>query len=281
MLNNLKKAIRPLSIILTLLMVAFAFYYGNNLLENIKGQNISINPSLVILSFLLFGCFYGILSIHWWLACKAVDSSSRKTQVLAFFASQPYKYLPTSLFTFSFRASYAHKAGLNVKKSSVAQVLENASMITSGFLVGAIFILLQQSIAWFGLILILLLVYLLIPKQYNVRKFDLHFSKKQLSVMLLLSSLAWLVAGLSFYLICLSISDSVDLISAIASNSLAYISGILAFFSPGGVGIREVILALFSIPSSVVLLWRALTFVGDILLGLGAIIVFQFKVKNN
>lgn len=283
--NNIrKKLFHFLNIILTVGTFVFAYIYGSHLLKEISFTTLEINAWPVVGSFLLFLIFYGLLSLHWMLICEEVGKKNSKNQVFAFFASQPYKYLPTSLFTFSFRAKYAKDLGLGLKLSSLAQLVENFDILLSGALIAVLFYL-QYSFPGIGLFvtlttILLLTILYIINTNVKIPFLKIKISTRSASKYISLVSLAWVISGLSFYLLGQAFGLDIGLFRSIASNAGAFISGIVAFFAPGGIGIRELVFAAFGIQSLMIVLWRLLTFIVDIIVGLIAILYIKFKLSK-
>lgn len=282
--NLRKKLFHLLNIILTAGTFVFAYIYGSRLIKDINFNTLEINMWLVVGSLLFFLAFYGLLSLHWMLICEEVDKKSNSNQVFAFFASQPYKYLPTSLFTFSFRAKYAKDLGLGLKLSSIAQLIENFNILLSGTLIAVIFYL-QYNYPILGLLIIIIASFILIVlyiNNYNVRIpiVKLKISTKSASKYISLVSLAWVVSGFSFYLLGQAFGLDIGLFRSVASNAGAFISGILAFFAPGGIGVRELVFTAFGIQSLMIVLWRLLTFCVDIIVGILAILYIKFNLTT-
>lgn len=281
-----KKVLQIVSISLTVATLILALIYGSELVEKADFSLSDIRLAPLTLSLLSYVFFYAILSFHWLRSCRLVSGdeiSSR--QWLAFFASQPYKYLPTSLFTFSFRAKYARKLGMSVKSSSFAQLLENIGILTGGFLTAGLLLMIvkDQVLLVLGLGIVAGVIYKLIPndinnlfpsKTANPKKL---ISKEDIVKNIALTSIAWLLAGLSFYFLNKAIGIEVEAIKAIAANSIAYCLGILAIFAPGGIGVREGVFAYFSISSAGIIAWRLATLFIDLVLG--AVAVLQINKR--
>lgn len=238
------------------------------------------NPSLILLSVVLFLAFYSVLAIHWMGVCRLVDSENYEKQWLAFLASQPYKYLPSSVFTFSARASYAKKLGTTIKKSSLAQVVENGNILLGALCISIIFLAYNYSVL-LGIGATLVMIFLMgaviaIPR-LKIPKTSLEVSGREWLNLFLLTLIAWVIAGGSLYFLNKAVGDNVSFVSIVAANSIAMGLGIVAIFAPGGIGIREFIYAKFSIGAPVIILWRLLTLLIDVVLGVWAIIL----IKNN
>lgn len=284
-INFGRKLLFPLNILLTLGTFVFAYIYGSLLISEVDFTSLNYALRPLIGSIILFILFYGILSIHWMLICFEVDKKFRKNQILVFFASQPYKYLPTSLFTFSYRAKYAKDVGMSLKRSSAAQFIEIINIVFSGALIATVFSLLDRYFGFGLLLLSLCTVILLILYQINVM-FSIPFVKlkipsRSVSKYMVLVGLGWVVAGVSFYLLGKAFGLDNGLYESIASNAGALIAGILAFFAPGGIGVRELVFTAFGIQSLMIVLWRMLTFIVDIVVGgLAILYITSLRIRK-
>ncbi len=257
---------------LTFLVVLFVFQRAGDLKVQLEGVfNISHLPTLFI-SGLVFLVFYIILSFHWLEICRMVSKeSTSKNQWLSFFASQPYKYLPTSLFTFSFRAKFAKDLGLSVKDSSAAQLIENLNLIASALVI-VITILAFRLSAMVGLVVAVLVVLVFVALQLKqtvfIPKTRYSIETKKLTRTFVIALTAWLIAGLSLAVIGITFGSSLSLSTFIAANSIAFAGGIMAVFAPGGIGVRELIFSYFAVSIDIILIWRLLTLVLDIVVGI-------------
>jgi uncharacterized membrane protein YbhN (UPF0104 family) len=228
----------------------------------------------VILSVICFLGFYALLALHWKLICDKYAKFPQRHQWLSFFASQPYKYLPSSIFAFSSRAVYAKKLGLPMKQSTLVQLLENINIILGAFLVAVVSLAFQASlkigIGASALTILCLCGAVLIPS-IKVPKSALYLSGHEWVKLLLLTFSAWLLAGTAFYLIVLANGQSISYLTAVAANSIAVGLGILAVFAPGGIGVREFVFSKFNISSGPIITWRLLTLIVDVIVGVAAI----------
>jgi uncharacterized membrane protein YbhN (UPF0104 family) len=201
--------------------------------------------------------------------------------MLSFFASQPYKYLPTSIFTFSFRAKYSKELGLGLKDSSLSQLIENLIIISSAIYLSATLFFFKESLLAFAIVILIPLFGLVfLPNNFNFKfkSYERTISKSVLAKSITISVVAWLFSGASLYLLALSYGFSNSVISTMLANGIAYPSGIIAFFAPGGIGVRELVYDWFGVAAGLIILWRILTFVMDFLLGFTAIIFIKLKI---
>lgn len=241
--------------------------------------------NLLIIGVTFLVTYYVIMSIHWKMLCQVIDETTNQKQWLAYYASQPYKYLPTSLFTFSFRAKYAKALGMGVRKSSTAQLIENFNLI-GGALGLTIIMLAFQHGRLLGMTVVLssFLVIFALWRRNEVR---IRFKKTNVNLYLrkwlptfILAMIGWLAAGAAFYFISRIFPSPPSILLAIAANSAAFALGILAVFAPGGIGVRELVFAYFSVEGSVIALWRLVTLMLDVMLGAVAILGINRLTKR-
>lgn len=282
--NSLKKLLQFLNITLTILVFVFAYIYGKDLLSKADFGGLADNYGYLILAYILFFGFYILFSLHWLYICRLIDGRASNKQILAFFASQPYKYLPTSIFTFSFRAKFAKQAGMPLKQSSYAQLLENFDIVLGGAAVSATLYIYSHSVLY-GLLAAVVGVAILGVAHHQ--KLTIKVPRKNRTIpvykmasKLLLMCAGWLVAGLSFWCVSKALGFQPNIALMIAANAAAYVASILAVFAPGGIGVRELILKWFSAQNAAVVLWRLLTFSVDIILGISAIFAIRALSKK-
>ncbi len=267
---------------LTVALVVFIFVQAETFFSKVRWSIVVDNWVSIVVAGILFLVGYMFMALHWYRVAKMIDSTTKKKQWLAYFASQPYKYLPTSFFTFSFRAVYAKKLGLNVRQSSEAQVIENANLVGSALVLGMICAVYITNVM-FGCIFTLLIA-MVICILWIQKKFDVPFVSKQLDLRLWLKTVAivscgWVVMGLGFSVVSSAIELKTDALVAVAANSLATGFGIIAVFAPGGIGVRELVFSFFAYSSTTILIWRLTTFVVDIVAGAVSIWMIERSQK--
>lgn len=213
--------------------------------------------------------FYALLAVHWQYITKHIEPSVSKYQWLAFFAAQPYKYLPTSIFTLTFRAKYASKLGMGIKKSSLAQLIENVSMLATATAIAVPVWLAIHNQLVFGVIcfFVCLLAFVVGFELLSRVKFGIHFPVRKRLELFFIALSAWTVSGVAFFIVTPGLQEPTGVIEAIGANAAAFEAGILAVFAPGGIGIRELVFGLFSIGALSIIAWRLVTAVVDIIVG--------------
>ncbi len=264
------KFLNYLQLALTIILIAFIVFKAGDFFERVDWQVIANNWLAVLIAGAIFVCGYIVLSWHWLAVCRIIDPKSSSKQRLAFFASQPYKYLPTSVFTFSSRATFASKLGMGIKQSSEAQVIENINLIGSALLTGGL-LLLVSSDPLLGLVALVTVSFALGLVWYKgsikipiiKSRLDLHKWVKSFGIV----TAGWLTIGLGFFVMTVGIEGRFEPVLAIAASNLATGLGILAVFAPGGIGIRELVFHYLSFASGTILIWRLTTFTVDIFIG--------------
>lgn len=267
---------------LSIALVIFLVVQAEAFFSKVRWPVVVDNWVSIVVAGTIFLVGYMFMALHWYRVAKMIDTTTKKKQWLAYFASQPYKYLPTSFFTFSFRAVYAKKLGLNIRQSSEAQIIENANLVGSALVLGMLCAVYATNLL-FGCIFSLLIV-MIICILWMQKKFDIPFVSKQIDLRQWLRTVAivscgWVVMGLGFFVVSSSIEIKTDVLVAISANSLATGFGILAVFAPGGIGIRELVFSFFAYASTTILIWRLTTFVVDIIAGAVSIWMIERSQK--
>ncbi len=268
-----RKIINYLQLLLTVALVVFIAAKAGDFLDQVDWQVITSNQPTIIVAGLIFVGGYIVLAWHWLVVCRIIDPAVNPKQWLAFFASQPYKYLPTSFFTFSSRANFAYKFGMSLKHSSEAQLIENLNLIGSALVIGVILLLLNTFI-WLGIFTIIIvgLVCAFIWNQQSLKipKTKIILDLRKWLKSLIVASLGWLIIGLGFFVMVVGLEGRFEPLLSIAASNLATGLGILAVFAPGGIGIRELVFHYLSFASGTILIWRLTTFIVDIAIGIWA-----------
>lgn len=281
---NKKLLLKLLNVFLTLAVVYFCFIYGDHLLDTADFSTLKDRWWMLILALILFLGYYLLAAIHWLWVCRIVKKNVGNSQAVAYAASQPYKYLPTNIFSVSYRAVYAKQLGMPLRDSTYAQLIENFNIVGSGIGVTVLFYawylnwMLGASVTILAAAVLGLCVYykLTLAVPFTKNKYKIHTYSVIPSFLLMAS--AWFVGGVSFWLTAYSAGLPINFLLAISANAAGFVVSILAVFAPGGIGVRELTLSLFGVQNSAVVLWRLLTFTVDIVVG--GVIVILLKTKK-
>lgn len=263
-----------LQIAFYIVLIGFVVQKFDELTNSVNLNILLDKPFYVVFSIICFLIFYALLSLHWKLVCDKYEKFQQNRQWLAFFASQPYKYLPTSIFTFSSRAVYSKRLGLPIKQSSAVQLIENLNILLGSFVTALLFLIYNESIPLgfaASVLLILILSAVCFVPTLKIPKTALRLSGKEWVKLFLLSLTAWMVAGTAFYFIVLATGQQIDFASAVTANAIAVGLGILAVFAPAGIGVREFVYNKFGITNTGIIVWRLLTLLIDVVVGFMAI----------
>lgn len=276
----MKKILKYIEVILTIALLAFIAIKSQDFLKTVDWSRIPDVWFSILIAAILFTIGYSMLAQHWLLVAREIIPKITSSQRLAFFASQPYKYLPTSLFTLSFRAKYAGKLGMGLKDSSKAQIIENINMVGTALILAGVLLL----FFWNSLIGVIAIAGLgffaaILWKNHHITirvfktgiKLHMRCWLKAVGWCLM----AWTVVGCGLYVLAASLEPNINIFKSIAASSLAIGSGMLVIIAPGGIGVREAIFASFGFIASTIIIWRCITFVVDIIIGVLSIYVIE------
>jgi len=190
---------------------------------------------------------------------------------LAYFGSQPMKYLPGSFWILPGRVILLRRLGHDLSTSSAGLIFEMTTQVLSSSLVAVVLLGLggfelvwYQEVAWLLLVgsfitSLLLVVSPAWVQRVLTRPSSLREAMAQLAGIplaarlrnLLLTTLAfaamWLVMGAGFYALVVATDPHLDLALlkvAIGVSTLSWLAGFLSPFSTGGIGVREAAIVL-------------------------------------
>jgi uncharacterized membrane protein YbhN (UPF0104 family) len=222
-----------------------------------------------------FLLFYFAQAWFWWLllrGCGAVSPFWPAASVWG--KSILARYVPGNVFMFVGRALMSHSKGLAIERVTAAMVYEQALGACAALLSMAVlfpFWEYRPGLTALSLLAIPVLVALLHPRVFGplaglVLRL-LHRPPLEVTIgfgavlgMLVLFTLDWLIAGTGAWLLARAVTglgvDSLPLV--IVANALAYVAGMIAFFIPSGIGVREAVLTASlarRLPGGVALVW--------------------------
>lgn len=173
--------------------------------------------------------------------------------------SQFAKYIPGKFWSMLSAVLLAKRVGIPVEKSTLSQVLGLFLFVLSGafFSFGTFFIVPSKIFLYASIIMFIFCIIVLHPKilvnatnfvlkKMKREEINFNLSMKNILILFLLYLLIWLSHNLGAFFLVKSIFDLKFkmLHRFIGINSCAVLTGFLAFFVPGGLGIRESILSL-------------------------------------
>ncbi len=244
-------------IIFAVLAVGFLIWYFIKNRDDIA-QIKSINIVIFVFSMLFYLLYKFTLATLWHYLTKINDCSIKYSKaVTAYLYSILGKYIPGKVFMLAGRLTYYEEENAPLSKVTVCFFIENLCTLLGAamlFIVSLFFFpneLLMQY-RWIVLILIAAFFVCIHPKVINLLlKIVGKLFKKELSIPMRYSQMLkavllfianWLIVGVGFYILVLSIYPSVELSQMLFCAGIWGISaimGILAIFAPSGIGVRE------------------------------------------
>ena len=241
------------------LVLVFVGLYLSRQWDSIREVSLTIHWPLLIASQLVLTFGLGLLPLGNWTTLD--DLGARLPPVTVwhiFYLSNMAKYLPGSIWALPSRAIFYNRQGVSKTKSGAALVWEVLLMVVSAALVSllALRLLIRYvSVEVFVAALVGLLVVALLFALPSVRRFArrrlLRF-EATLSLGGVVRTLgayivSWVVMGIAFAGMVASIAPAFDWAATpelIGLFTGSWLVGFLAIFAPGGIGVRDLLLAL-------------------------------------
>ena len=246
------------------LLVAFflgRFFYRN--FDDIRALDLTPDWPLFLLS-IVFYCMYK-LSQGWLWHYLTVQNRSAipfSEGTRAYLYSHLGKYIPGKVFIVLARIPPYRKYGVPAKTVTVCFVLENiCTILSAGLLfIISLFVFPNEtfnSYKWVTIILIIVFFICLNPAIMNFflgllekitrrEGFRVRITYRQMVIAVLLFVLNWVVYGTGFYFLACAFHPvpAGQWLYVVGIYSLSCIAGIMAIFSPSGLGVREGIILL-------------------------------------
>jgi len=234
--------------------------------DYLKIKGLKFNYFYLILSVLFLWAGFYLSTISWWFVLKKHHIHiSKKSAVSSHGLSVFAKYIPGKIWVILGRASKAAGSIYSVKTSSYASLKEQLLYVWLGLLISAVPLFVYRGIDTFSVGVFILFMgitifnfsdkvrILIIWSVKKIFKKELeipHISfKESISILgfILLYWSAWIIA---FYFLSLSVYPETSLnIGFIFPLSVTL--GLLAVIVPGGIGVREGIMAAFMVLSGI------------------------------
>lgn len=232
------------------------------------------NPWLLILSLLVLGGTIFFMIVLWrWLLARLGGKIPLSVAFRIFSISSLGRYLPGKVWQVAGMVYLGRKEGVRAEAGVWAALLAQVLAVLSGFLVTLAALFVEQkrmlaplldrlgvesiSLWWFILPLVVILALLhprileqitnLLLRLLKREPIRFELSYPGLLGFFLLYLVSWLLYGTAFYLFLASVNPLPlsDWVVVTGGFTAAYIVGLLAIFVPGGLGVREGLLALF------------------------------------
>jgi uncharacterized membrane protein YbhN (UPF0104 family) len=270
--------LRAAQIVLVAAAVFFVAAYLVRSWSTVKDYDWTLRPGWLALSAVAFLLFYFMQAVVWWLVLRGVAVRCDLLTAAATWAkSIPARYIPGNVFMFVGRAWLSHAQGMPVDRVSAAMVYEQALGVCSALVtVGLLFPFWEYhpGATALSLIGIPVIIVLLHPRVFGplagralrvAHRPPLEVTLRFRSVCALLAYfvVSWFVAGVGAWLLARAVTglavDALPLV--VVANALAYVVGMVAFFIPSGIGVREAVLTASlarQLPAGVALAWALL-----------------------
>ena len=239
-----------------------------------------------------YSLFLCLAAAAWVCVARSWDDRSDRASnqlVMAFFASQPFKYLPTSAFTFAARMRFTKRSGLSTRRAAAAAFLDAGLLVGSGTAVWLLGVwpygTLAISCGVVGLWVIWPLSGRLWGRMWEKRGLlsPPVLKRGDLARLGALYIVGWLMSGLALAAVARAYGTSLDLTMIwylVRVNAGTFAASILAVFAPGGLGVREALLLEADLAPAVVVVWRIITVAFDLVGGAIALLLFSRRTQE-
>jgi uncharacterized membrane protein YbhN (UPF0104 family) len=265
-------------VIKTVLISAVCYFVYLKLAESwvdVKQYDWSINYGLLLFSLLIHLFALLVMSYVWVILISGFGYKVKlKDAFKISYISSMGRYIPGKIWWMVGMAYLAKKIKIEEQSSVTSWIIAQFFSLPSAFLLGIVCMflsphILEQASRFMSttfylvslLVLILSLLMIFSPSKalsfLNIilRKLKRQEVSFEMSIKTALSIyvgyiIGWFIYGLSFWLLIMSVTSNFDisLITAVGSFVLAYQIGYLAIFTPGGIGVRELLLTVILNP---------------------------------
>jgi uncharacterized membrane protein YbhN (UPF0104 family) len=246
--------------------------------DSIEEFDWTFDAGWLAVSGVAFLVFYFAQTWFWWLLLRGCGAPGPFWPAASVWGKSILaRYVPGNVFMFVGRAWMSHSRGLPVERVTAAMVYEQALGVCGALLAVAVlfpFWEYRPGVTALSLLAIPVLVALMHPRIFGplagwaLRL--LHRPPLEVTLgfgavlgMLFLFTADWLVAGTGAWLLARALTglDVNALPLVTVAYALAYVAGMVAFFIPSGIGVREAVLTASlskELPGGVALTWALL-----------------------
>lgn len=268
--------IRFLKLILVAIIFYFVYRQFSKHWSEVVNYEWTINYGLLLLSVILHLVTFILFSKVW---CFLIEAFGFKVKLRHAFKigyiTNLGRYIPGKVWPVLGMSYLARQINISEENSVVSWIVALIFTLPSAFLASLVCILMSPEIFSNGLsvyldwtiyvtaavVFIISILLIIIPNKFfaiiniilrklNRQIIDLKISFKTALLVYFGYFFCWLVYGLSFWVLLISISNNseVPVIPSIGAFIIAYQLGYLAFFAPGGIGVREIVLTTILFP---------------------------------
>jgi glycosyltransferase 2 family protein len=219
-----------------------------------------LRPLPLVGATLCFAAFYVLSGLLWWLILRACGlRSGRLAAVTTWGQSVLARYLPGNVFMFIGRLWMSVRQGLEPDRVTAAMVYEQVISVAGALLTAALlfpFWQYERSLTAWSLLLVPVLVGVLHPRVFApLAALVLRLLRRPplvqvmpfgwVCLVLACSVGLWLLTGLGGWLTAAAVTGAGAgaLPEITIALALAFVAGMVAFFVPSGIGVREGVLA--------------------------------------
>jgi len=224
----------------------------------IAGIKWNVDPPLLAAATVVGLACQGLLIVGWRLALRLVGArigwcGAVESQALG----QLAKYVPGKVMTLVGKVYLAAQAGVPESQATLAMFVEVATLTITGLIVGlgyALQILSPQRLVAAAVILVAgafaVLHPAILPRAVNGglrllgrRTTELEYQWPAVAPLLGCYFVLWVLWGAGLWLLVAGLGLQEPIVPLITGSALAWVAGFLSFIFPGGLGVREYVLA--------------------------------------
>ena len=241
-------------------VVVFLGRYLHHAWPAVHAYHWRLRPGLLVVSAVLVLAFYLLNALVWWAILRGSGLRPAPTSTVATWAkSIVARYLPGNVFMFVSRGWMSHRQGLDVDRVSAGMVYEQVLSVAGALVVTAAlfpFWHYQREVTAWALLAIPLIVVALHPRVFAplaalpLRLLHRPPLAQVLSFRMVLGLLAafsglWLVIGFAMWTFAAAVTNvtAAAFPEITAGFAMAFVAGMVVFFVPSGIGVREAVLA--------------------------------------
>ena len=299
--NLRKKVLDAAKWIWFIAVIIGAGYYFKRNYQDISGYLESVSVTRVVLSFLFVFIGKFVLSDLTRISLKKIGYTiSYKDALTITSITQLGKYLPGGIWHVAGKFGMYRARKVSTRNTTLAIIFENLWLLSSALVIGVVLLLsysrdiLCDFHALFCQPMVNLAILVLLPVLWIAALIiidalfykDRRYSIVEVPILVAQMLVIWIAFGVSFWLV--FPIDSGFLTAITGAFSLSWVAGYVAFFAPGGIGIREylltIILASFFSSGEVAIyatVHRLIWVVVEILLGAGSTLLFGIPISEN
>lgn len=257
----LKTSYKYLKFLFLAVAIFFLLKYFIEGLQQLKQKDFTINYLQIGISVIFLVIHYNFNSIIWFFITKKTKCEVKLSQTMILWNySNIAKYIPGRVFSYAARFNYYVKKGASKKNLSLAFYIEFIAGILNSVIFAFFYLIFTKNSfpGEYKPILSILLVSLIIFLHPKIMQFALNIflkviKKEPVIIMIkffdilqivVLTAANWMVFGFAFMLMLngfMPISYQYFFLFA-GAFSVSSIAGMLAFFTPAGLGVREGVL---------------------------------------